>query len=146
MESITTIVSPVNWVNSIRNRLADRGAPAALVPFFTLRSPLALGVFTVVDRVFQAFGHGAMLRAELRAVAVDRARPAGRCDPCRRPAWRGLHRRPSMDRVRRRMHNAPDSRLRTTTPRAGTPARGAPGPTAVVTRGGRRSDEERTLA
>ncbi|MBK7977618.1 MAG: class I SAM-dependent methyltransferase [Deltaproteobacteria bacterium] len=66
VESLTTIVSPVNWVYSIHNLLADHGAPEAMVRFFTLRSPLALGVFTAVDLGFQLVGRGALLRAVLR--------------------------------------------------------------------------------
>lgn len=65
--SLGTIVSPVNWVYSIHNLLADLGAPRRVVGWFTLRSPLALGVFTVVDLGFKLLGRGALLRAELRA-------------------------------------------------------------------------------
>ena len=60
---IETIVSPVNWVYSIRNWLVDRHAPNWLVEQFSLKTPLTLGVFTVLDNLFQLFGKGALLRA-----------------------------------------------------------------------------------
>jgi SAM-dependent methyltransferase len=65
-ESITTQVSPVNWVYSIRNALVDWHAPSWLVERFSLGSPVSLAVFTAVDSVFQAAGRGALLRAVLR--------------------------------------------------------------------------------
>lgn len=60
---IETIVSPVNWVYSIRNWLDDSGAPRWLVKQFSLETPVTLGVFTLVDSVFRLFGRGALLRA-----------------------------------------------------------------------------------
>jgi SAM-dependent methyltransferase len=64
--SLGTIVSPVNWVYSIRNALVDWGAPKWLINQFSLSSTLSLGVFTLFDMVHQFFGHGALLRAVLR--------------------------------------------------------------------------------
>lgn len=63
---IETIVSPVNWVYSIRNRLQDWGAPRFLYQQFSLSTPIPLAIFTAVDFGFHAFGHGALLRATLR--------------------------------------------------------------------------------
>jgi SAM-dependent methyltransferase len=64
--SVKTIVSPVNWVYSIRNLLQDWGAPRWLVEQFSLNSTPALGLFTLFDMVHQALGHGALLRVTLR--------------------------------------------------------------------------------
>jgi SAM-dependent methyltransferase len=66
VESLQTIVSPVNWIYSVRNLLDDWGSPRWLVNWFTLRSPVALGVFTLWDMLHQAFGRGALLRVMLR--------------------------------------------------------------------------------
>lgn len=62
-DRIGTIVSPVNWVYSIHNALVDRRAPPWLIARFTLKSPVSLGVFTLLDMVFQRFGNGALLNA-----------------------------------------------------------------------------------
>jgi SAM-dependent methyltransferase len=64
--AMTTLVSPVNWVYSIRNWLVGRKSPAWLIDQFSLRTPASLGVFTVVDMVLQRFGRGALLNAVLR--------------------------------------------------------------------------------
>jgi SAM-dependent methyltransferase len=63
---LKTIVSPVNWVYSIRIRLQDWGAPKWLVNQFSLSTPITLGIFTLFDMVNQFFGHGALLRVVLR--------------------------------------------------------------------------------
>jgi SAM-dependent methyltransferase len=63
---LKTIVSPVNWVYSIRNMLQDWGAPQWLVNQFSLSTPITLGFFTLFDMVNQCFGRGALLRAVLR--------------------------------------------------------------------------------
>lgn len=63
VESLRTQVSPVNWVYSIRNRLADRQAPAWLVEQFSLKTPVTLGVFTVFDFLNNLTGRGAVLNA-----------------------------------------------------------------------------------
>jgi SAM-dependent methyltransferase len=63
---VDTVVSPVNWVYSIRNLLDGRGAPKWLVNRFTLNSPVSLGVFTMIDMVLQNLGRGALLNAYLR--------------------------------------------------------------------------------
>ena len=65
-ESIETIVSPVNWTYSIHNYLVDKQAPQWLVNRFTLGSTVSLGVFTIVDGLFQAFGRGALLNGFFR--------------------------------------------------------------------------------
>jgi SAM-dependent methyltransferase len=63
VESLTTQVSPVNWVYSIRNRLIDKQAPAWLVERFSLKSPVTLGIFTVFDVFNRLAGRGALLNA-----------------------------------------------------------------------------------
>jgi SAM-dependent methyltransferase len=64
--NIRTLVSPVNWVYSIRNWLVGRGSPAWLVERFSLRAPVSLAVFTLVDIVLQRLGRGALLNAVLQ--------------------------------------------------------------------------------
>jgi SAM-dependent methyltransferase len=66
IETLTTIISPVNWVYSIRNVLVDRQAPQWLIDQFSLNSTLSLGVFTLFDQVHQWMGRGALMRAVLR--------------------------------------------------------------------------------
>lgn len=61
-----TMMSPVNWVYSLRNALDDWGAPAAVVDRLSLESPGALAVGTVVDSLQQLAGRGALLRGILR--------------------------------------------------------------------------------
>jgi 2-polyprenyl-3-methyl-5-hydroxy-6-metoxy-1,4-benzoquinol methylase len=61
VEEITTIVSPVNWVYSIHNLLVGWGAPRWVTDRFTLKSPVSLGIFTVVDAALQLTGRGALL-------------------------------------------------------------------------------------
>ena len=63
---IRTILSPVNWVYSLRNMLVDWEAPRWLVERFSLQAPAALTVFTLVDGLQQLFGRGALLRATLK--------------------------------------------------------------------------------
>jgi hypothetical protein len=62
---IETLVSPVNWVYSIRNFLVDRGAPEFLVRQFSLSAAASLAVFTLWDQMFAWFGRGALLRLTL---------------------------------------------------------------------------------
>jgi SAM-dependent methyltransferase len=64
--ALTTMVSPVNWVYSVRNSLVDYGAPSFLVERFSLRAPAGLAVFTLFDNLHQLAGRGALLRALLR--------------------------------------------------------------------------------
>jgi SAM-dependent methyltransferase len=66
VETLTTMVSPVNWVYSIRNALADYDAPGFLVERFSLRSPVSLAVFTAFDALHHLAGRGALLRAALK--------------------------------------------------------------------------------
>jgi 2-polyprenyl-3-methyl-5-hydroxy-6-metoxy-1,4-benzoquinol methylase len=66
LSSLDTLVSPVNWVYSIRNWLVARNGPRWLVERFSLRSPVSLGVFTVLDMVLQRAGRGALLNAVAR--------------------------------------------------------------------------------
>ena len=62
---IKTIVSPVNWVYSIHNTLADWKWPAWITNRFTLKSTVSLSAFTLVDMVLQKTGKGAVLQATL---------------------------------------------------------------------------------
>lgn len=64
--SLTTVVSPVNWVYSVRNALVDWGAPNWLTNRFSLKSPGSLAAFTIFDTLHQLAGKGALLRAILR--------------------------------------------------------------------------------
>jgi hypothetical protein len=59
---LSTALSPVNWVYSIRNRLVDRQAPRWLVERFSLKSPLSLAAFTLLDGMFHTFNRGALLK------------------------------------------------------------------------------------
>jgi hypothetical protein len=66
MESLKTIVSPVNWVYSVRNALVDHGAPRWLYERFSLKSTVSLTFFTLVDLLYSWAGRGALLRAVFR--------------------------------------------------------------------------------
>ena len=59
--SVRTAVSPVNWTYSIRNWIQDWGGPGWLRNLFSLRSPFALGVFTLLDNPLSWIGQGAIL-------------------------------------------------------------------------------------
>lgn len=65
IESLTTAVSPVNWVYSIRNYLADKKAPAWLVERFSLKATVSLSAFTAFDVLNRLGGHGALLNTIL---------------------------------------------------------------------------------
>jgi SAM-dependent methyltransferase len=80
VDSVETVVSPVNWVYSIRNTLVDWNAPRWLVERFSLRAPVALGVFTLFDMMHQWTGHGALLRVILRR-PVERDTPVHPFEP-----------------------------------------------------------------
>lgn len=62
VEEVTTLLSPVNWVYSIRNLLVDLKAPRWLVNRFSLNSSVSLGLFTLVDAFWTMLGRGAILR------------------------------------------------------------------------------------
>jgi hypothetical protein len=64
--SLTTSVSPVNWVYSVRNTLVDLNAPIWLTDRFSLKSPASLSAFTIFDMLNQMAGKGALLRAMMR--------------------------------------------------------------------------------
>jgi SAM-dependent methyltransferase len=66
VEKLTTQVSPVNWVYSIRNRLADHKAPPWLIEQFSLKTPFTLAVFTGFDILNNLLGRGALLNAVLK--------------------------------------------------------------------------------
>ncbi len=66
VETLTTQVSPVNWVYSIRNWLTDKNAPVWLVEQFSLKSTLSLAFFTLFDILHNFAGRGALLNAILK--------------------------------------------------------------------------------
>jgi 2-polyprenyl-3-methyl-5-hydroxy-6-metoxy-1,4-benzoquinol methylase len=66
VESLTTAVTPVNWVYSIHNALVDLNAPRLLINRFTLRSFVSLSAFTSLDIVLQKLGRGGLLQAILQ--------------------------------------------------------------------------------
>lgn len=66
VEKVTTMVSPVNWVYSVRNLLDDWGASPRLVNQFSLESSPSLAVFTALDAGLRLVGRGALLNAVLR--------------------------------------------------------------------------------
>lgn len=66
VDKLNTQVSPVNWVYSVRNSLADRNAPAWLVECFSLKSIVSLSFFTIFDTLHNFAGRGALLNAVLR--------------------------------------------------------------------------------
>jgi SAM-dependent methyltransferase len=63
IDEMGTVLSPVNWVYSLRNMLTDWGAPGWVVNRFSMRATGALALFTLVDALHQVFGRGALLRA-----------------------------------------------------------------------------------
>lgn len=70
VERVSTAVSPVNWVYSVRNWLDDWGGPRWLVNRFSLRSAFALGLFTLLDMPLAAVGCGAILHGLFRKPAA----------------------------------------------------------------------------
>lgn len=66
IDSLTTMVSPVNWTYSVRNLLDDWGAPDWIVNRFSLESPVALALFTAIDAIARPMGNGALLRGLFR--------------------------------------------------------------------------------
>lgn len=66
IDSLTTAVSPVNWVYSIHNTLVDFNAPTWLINRFSLKGAGALAAFTAFDTLHQLAGRGALLQAVLR--------------------------------------------------------------------------------
>lgn len=66
VESLQTVISPVNWVYSIRNTLVDMNAPQWLVDRFSLKSTGSLTAFTLFDLLHQVMGRGALLHAVIR--------------------------------------------------------------------------------
>jgi SAM-dependent methyltransferase len=76
---VTTCMTPVNWVYSFHNLLADWGAPRWLVNRFTLKSTLSLAAFTLVDLLLTAIGRGGILRGIFRKPADNACdAPGGR--------------------------------------------------------------------
>jgi SAM-dependent methyltransferase len=66
VQAIDSLVSPVNWVYSIRNSLVDFNAPRWLVNRFSLESAASLAFFTIFDSICRTLGEGALLRAIFR--------------------------------------------------------------------------------
>ncbi|MGI8977933.1 MAG: class I SAM-dependent methyltransferase [Pirellulaceae bacterium] len=63
---IKSMMSPVNWVYSFHNYLADRRWPAWLANRFTLKSTLSLTFFTLIDQFLTLFGCGSLLCGTLQ--------------------------------------------------------------------------------
>lgn len=63
VDRMTTMLSPVNWTYTVHNYLVANGAPEWLSNRFTLKSPVALTVFTAFDLLSTIRGRGALLRA-----------------------------------------------------------------------------------
>jgi SAM-dependent methyltransferase len=66
VDTLETLLSPVNWVYSLHNLLADYGAPKWLVNRFGLAAPGSLALFTIVDAFCGLLGKGALMRAAFR--------------------------------------------------------------------------------
>lgn len=66
---ITTIVSPVNWVYSLRNTLVDLGAPTWSYQWLSLQGAAGLAAGTVLDGMMSLAGRGALLQATLQRPA-----------------------------------------------------------------------------
>lgn len=75
VERLTTIVSPVNWIYSIHNRMVARKRPRWLINCFTLRASFTLAVFTVFDFMLGKFGKGGVLHATLHKPATITKQP-----------------------------------------------------------------------
>jgi SAM-dependent methyltransferase len=71
IESLSTIISPVNWVYSIHNTLVDWKQPDWIINRFTLSSTISLTIFTALDFVLQKFGKGALLQACLKKPLLE---------------------------------------------------------------------------
>jgi SAM-dependent methyltransferase len=69
--ALSTLVSPVNWLYSIHNLLADWGCSPRVLRAFSLKSAPALAAFTLFAMPQQWLGHGALLRCVMRR-APDR--------------------------------------------------------------------------
>jgi SAM-dependent methyltransferase len=65
VDEIATMVSPVNWVYSVRNLLVDLGAPSWTYRWLSLEGAAGLAIGTSIDAAFTAVGRGALLRATL---------------------------------------------------------------------------------
>ncbi len=74
IESIRTALSPVNWTYSVRNWIDDWKGPKWMVRFFSLRSPVALGIFTMLDLPLSWMGRGAILHGLFRKPTVENGR------------------------------------------------------------------------
>ena len=62
VRQVRTLVSPVNWVYSLRNTLVDCGGPRWLIDRLSLESAPALAAGTVLDFGCQLLGRGAVLQ------------------------------------------------------------------------------------
>ena len=69
---VKTSFSPVNWVYSIRNWIDDWNGPEWIVNRFSLGSPIALSIFTVIDIPLSVVGRGAILQGIFRKPLINR--------------------------------------------------------------------------
>jgi SAM-dependent methyltransferase len=68
---IGTMVSPVNWTYSMRNLLADWGAPSLVYDRLSLHSAPALAAFTALDIPWNIAGRGAILRGTFQRPSTE---------------------------------------------------------------------------
>lgn len=69
IDAIETMLSPVNWVYSVRNLLVDLRAPKAISRHLSLEGSAGLAIGTMVDGVMTLAGRGALLRGSFRRSA-----------------------------------------------------------------------------
>lgn len=69
VERAATMVTPVNWVYTLHNALADYGASAGVLRHASLSAAPALSLFTAVNAVEQFAGRGGLLEVVLRRPA-----------------------------------------------------------------------------
>lgn len=70
VRSVVTRISPLGWIDSLRNVLLDARAPSWLVERFARRAPALLAFFTLVDALGQAGGSGSLLLVTLQRPAL----------------------------------------------------------------------------
>lgn len=66
MERVRTIRTPVHWITSLRNLLVDWKAPPWCLRGFARISPLAYGLFRILDSLLEGAGQGALIEAVVR--------------------------------------------------------------------------------
>ena len=101
VDELDTMVSPVNWVYSLRNALDDWAAPRPVVDWLSLESPIPLAAFTAFDWLHQRAGRGCApargAAAHRRASVLSTPLPRDHQRTGRRRGWgdRGPRPRPA---------------------------------------------------